>query len=634
VLFWRGVFEPFESVKATLLVIAAILLAALGLTPIPKPRLPRDLVGLGALLFVVSAAVSTVFSLSWRTSLWGANESQFGLITIASSGVLYFGTRAVCTTPIAARRLLGAVPVGAGIAGGYALLQWAGCDPFAWENQSVVGFHVRPFGTLGHPNILAGYLAMAVPLTLTRLRETLAARRWRAALGFAAIALIEVAAIFAAMSRAAWLALAVAVAVWVVGQKLARWRFLAIAIGLLGLSAILAVVFVEPFAERLRHIFDPSGRLFIWKAAWTIFTERPFFGCGPDAFHFAFAPHRTPEFWAVEWGATPNKAHNDLLHIVATQGLFGLLATALFVAGLVRSIRKSWRTESGLDRALAAVAGLAAFVVQGLFGFATIATAALAIAFAAILTAKSEERKAESEQRRAKSSSFWLSALRSPLFVLVVAIVLIGRVIVMPLAASWACREGLDQLAANPTDARAALDLAVERDPGNDLWWAKRSEAALQLGRLPQARESLETAIRLVPANGFHWHNLAQVRAEQAVRDRTSEPQAAFEAFDTALRIDPNNVYFSLDAARFALQMRDAVRAHRYIEVGLHGYPNFAPLVAERAFLALLEDRPEEALAWFDRALAADWVGDSLSEERAKSVKREVERRLAMQTQR
>ena len=128
--------------------------------------------------------------------------------------------------------------------------------------------------------------------------------------------------------------------------------------------------------------------------------------------------------------------------------------------------------------------------------------------------------------------------------------------------------------------------------------------------------------------NGYHWHNLAQIRAEQTVRDCRCDPQAAFEAFDTALRINPNEVFLLLDAARFALQMHDAARAHGYIRVGLEGYPNFAPLVAERAYLALLENQPDDALAWFDRAIAADWVSDLESKNRAIAVKHEVIRRL------
>src|SRR5207244_13596064 len=111
-------------------------------------------------------------------------------------------------------------------------------------------------------------------------------------------------------------------------------------------------------------------------------------------------------------------------------------------------------------------------------------------------------------------------------------------------------------------------DSAVEWEPGNALWWTKRGDAALGMGRLELAHESFAMAVRLVPASGFHWHNLGQAQdAKQQAADAA--------AFDTALRIDPNNAYFSLDATRFALQGRDGPRARRYPEDGIKADPNF-----------------------------------------------------------
>src|SRR5262249_27006553 len=191
-----------------------------------------------ALFLMVSAIISTCASLSWRTSLWGAAETRFGLVTIIALSALYFATRAVCQVPGAARRLLQAVPFGAAAAGAYAVIQWIGWDPFAWDGASLVSEKVRPSGPLGHANILAGYLAIAVPITLTRLRECVIDRRWRAGGGYFAILLIEGAAIFAAMSRAGWLAAAAGIFVWFVGQGFARRRTLLIGFGLGILSGV------------------------------------------------------------------------------------------------------------------------------------------------------------------------------------------------------------------------------------------------------------------------------------------------------------------------------------------------------------------------------------------------------------
>src|SRR5438105_15539603 len=68
--------EAFETNKVALLQLTAV--AAAGLAALagrPHGPLLREPVTLGALLFTLSAAVSTVGSLSPRTSLFGAPES-------------------------------------------------------------------------------------------------------------------------------------------------------------------------------------------------------------------------------------------------------------------------------------------------------------------------------------------------------------------------------------------------------------------------------------------------------------------------------------------------------------------------------------------------------------------------------
>src|SRR5262249_5388775 len=163
---------------------------------------------------------------------------------------------------------------------------------------------------------------------------------------------------------------------------------------------------------------------------------------GPDAFQLAFPAYRTPQFWAIEWGTTPTRAHNDLLHMLSTQGLFGLIAMCVFVTGLIRSAYRSWRSGSAADLRwiVAAVAVLVAFAVQGFFGFATIATATLAVTLAAALTvAKSAVPVATLSpngfRRHAVQFSTWVAA-----------IALIGWIVVAPMAASTACRDGMELL--------------------------------------------------------------------------------------------------------------------------------------------------------------------------------------------
>jgi tetratricopeptide (TPR) repeat protein len=119
-----------------------------------------------------------------------------------------------------------------------------------------------------------------------------------------------------------------------------------------------------------------------------LFLERPACGWGLDTFQLVFGTKRTADFGRVEWDATPTRAHNEVLHLLATQGLAGLAAAALFGAGLVRAAAGAWRRAAAADRPLvvAAGAGLVAFAVQDLFGFTVVGCGTLAATCAALLS--------------------------------------------------------------------------------------------------------------------------------------------------------------------------------------------------------------------------------------------------------
>src|SRR6185503_6369100 len=131
--------------------------------------------------------------------------------------VLFFATRALCRTAEDARRLMLAPVVAAGVAAAYALVQLGGVDPILYgRTAGMVGF-VRPFGTMGHPNFLSAFLVMALPLAVLALVRAVGRHQRVAAGVFALIAALGGVAIAVTVSRGAWLALAAAIAILVVG---------------------------------------------------------------------------------------------------------------------------------------------------------------------------------------------------------------------------------------------------------------------------------------------------------------------------------------------------------------------------------------------------------------------------------
>ncbi len=415
-LFSTATLGAFEFPKFTLLTLAALLLIPLGLCTLLRPRgaqTPRRLAAaprtdsaplwrqplfLGVVLFVLSAAASTALSISPLTAVLGTHDSHAGLCTIVAYGVLFCATRGLCRTYGDARLVLGACVLGSAVASAYALCQFAGLDPIAWGDRSNVGQYLRPFGPLGNPNFLAAYLVMALPLTVYYAQRAAADRRWYACAILALVGLLSCAAIVLSVSRAAWVALGCVALILVVGALGARrWRTAAVVLGLPAGAAALLVTAALLGGEdgllgavrlRLEHLTDALSRWHIWDAALATFRDHPLFGTGPDTFQLAFGLKRTAAYWQIEWNATPTRAHNEFIHVLATQGLVGAVALLVALLGLAWAGWRAWRRAPAEARplVLALLAGTAAFAVESAVGYTVVACGALFVTFAGMLS--------------------------------------------------------------------------------------------------------------------------------------------------------------------------------------------------------------------------------------------------------
>jgi O-antigen ligase len=239
------------------------------------------------------------------------------------------------------------------------------------------GATFRIGGLLGHPNILAGYIAMLAPLLLAMLMTRLPLPGKLAIGAVLAMALI---ALLLTLSRSGWLAFAFAVPI-VMGLMLRdrRSRQRALAGTMIALLAGFggALAFAPAILRRFTQS-DPGAVDFRWDwmgVAWAMVRDHPLSGVGLNSF-VLHLPGRTvhggTDGLTRSFGANWPVVHDIYLLIWAEQGTIGFFCFLLLLAGLLRTAwANARRCADPLLFALnaGALAGLCANLLDGFGSF-------------------------------------------------------------------------------------------------------------------------------------------------------------------------------------------------------------------------------------------------------------------------
>lgn len=259
----------------------------------------------------------------------------------------------------------------------------------------ITGSFLRAYGTFGQPNPYAGYLAIVVAPAfglalfslrlLGRTRPTLSsAQKWLLLLAWVTLGLGG-AAIYASLSRGAWLGLAASVGViTALSSRRALWIMVALLVILaiflsMGLLQLLPAQITDRILDATKYfgVFDATKvkltfenwpiveRMAMWQAAWNMFQDNPIFGVGIGNYAVAYPDYRLPL-----WKEPKGHAHNIYLNMLAEMGIIGLIAylalmATFFVHGVRVLRRLSRSSELQFER----------YLVIGLLGSLVVLTA-------------------------------------------------------------------------------------------------------------------------------------------------------------------------------------------------------------------------------------------------------------------
>jgi tetratricopeptide (TPR) repeat protein len=499
-------------------------------------------------------------------------------------------------------------------------VQFVGRDPLTWDGISFFADRLRPFATLGHTNNLGAYLVLTVPLVAAFTHRAVHQRRWLAALTTAALGVCGGTVAFLTLSRAAWAGLGVGLTVLVVGWLATAAKRAALVVGgAAGVCLVLAAGgsalgwFGKSFGDmvylRMASIGDGAGHSETWRAAWEMFRERPVTGNGLDTFRLGFGRHRTPDFYRLEGDTSPTKAHNEFLHVLATQGALGAVAVFVLLAGLALGGWRAWRRCAPCDRPLVAavLASLAGFLVTTLTGYCVVGCGGLVVCCAALLSRWQEAAAPEGAGDAASGLRHWPLA---------------AAALVVPL---FAVNMGLENLALcvalGGCGVAFAFPLTVGLIPrGSQCGAAARTAGEQPVRWLPDAGLAAVALVAVVV--NVWWPLRAGLACGRGDRLLADDPAAARHHYERAAAADPDCDRYLVklsataqlcarQSADPADQRRDREQGRRYLERALALVPadpdhhaNLARLLDEAAYCD--PSQPRLGPAEWDRAMQMD----------------------------
>ncbi len=319
-----------------------------------------------AVLYVISS----IFSVSPATSLWGSYQRLQGTYTTFSYLVIFFAILGNLRRRSQVERLITAVVVSSLPVSLYGVLQHYQIDPVPWGGNVAL----RIAANMGNSIFVAAYLIMVFPLTLVRIlnafsailnteeagRGTLLSNFARATC-YVFIAALQLIALYFSGSRGPWLGWGASLIFMGLGLSLIwRKRWLTIAgVAVVALAVVFLVVLNIPNGPlegirslqgigRLGQLLDAESRTgrvrtLIWQGASELVAPhspiefpdgsldrfnflRPLIGYGPESMYVAYNRFYQPELTQVESrNASPDRSHNETWDSLVITGGLGLI---------------------------------------------------------------------------------------------------------------------------------------------------------------------------------------------------------------------------------------------------------------------------------------------------------------------
>lgn len=306
-----------------------------------------------AVVSVVSLAVNgiTVF-----------DEIAAALLKMLAFALMAMLVHVHADTPGKARTLLYAILAGGALVGAYGVVQylagWGYSEIYDWNRAS---------GTFEHWNQLGGFMVLLGMPTLALAVSSPGLVRRSV---FAAVFVVEMAALLLSQTLGSVLALVVGGAISIVFVVRVGWTRLLGAVLLTGAIMTSVIATNEELRDKLVNVDERvMDRLRTYAVGAAMFRDRMWFGFGSEE-------RVTEELWFGEadygitiFGASSSVPHNSFIEMGVEKGVFGALLFAILIAGALVVVLRHRRTLHASPHSMlydGLVVGILAFLVQNM----------------------------------------------------------------------------------------------------------------------------------------------------------------------------------------------------------------------------------------------------------------------------
>jgi len=357
------------------------------------------------------------FAVNSHKAIWSNFERMDGFVTLAHLFLLFVVAASVLTVDKLWRKWWLTFLAATALVCGYGLLQLFG---LAEIHQS----STRLDASLGNSEYLAGFLLLALGVTLWQAFATDVRKKWLRNSLFA-LAALEVVILIGTGTRGTALALLAAAVLggllWAVmaggkqGRKSAVIFLAAVVVAVGGFYAVRDAAFIQnnPNLSRIANVqvSDLDTRFTIWGMAVEGIQERPVVGWGHEGYNYIFSEYFRPSLHGQEpWF---DRAHNIYLDWAVAGGIPALLLFLFLGVAAAFAVYRA-RELAPWERVIL-LSTLAAYTIQGMAVFDNLFTyvpIVMLLAYAHSLRARPIERLAAlPEVRGAKLDSIAMPAV-------------------------------------------------------------------------------------------------------------------------------------------------------------------------------------------------------------------------------